>query len=96
MTDRCTRAPNAPWRVIPCPAHRAEAQAAAVAAEMAYLEEQERNPPRDPRDVARSVIGVRAAAWESALTRPITPCSNGEASLIGWPARDDDDDGGAQ
>lgn len=72
----------------PCERHRAEAIAAADAAEQEYRRRAvELGVPM--RQEARMASGVRASAYQRALERPLTPCSDGRPCEIGWPPMDD-------
>jgi hypothetical protein len=66
----------------PCSAHRAEALAAASAAEALYRASRIHLPARD---VARGAQGASQAAYDAALVRPTTPCSDGSPCAVGWP-----------
>lgn len=84
-TTHCTH-------TTPCPAHRAEALAAADAAEAAYRAAREHMPAKA---VAQGAQGARAYAYEAALVRPTSPCSDGEACEVGWPSADSQESGDA-
>lgn len=64
----------------PCERHLAEAVAAADAAELEYC--------RIAVAIGHEALmasGVRASAYQRALERPLTPCSDGRPCEIGWP-----------
>lgn len=89
MTDeidsmRCYHHPR--WgHAVPCPAHAAEARAAADAAEKAMRESCSHVPAKREAMLAG---GARTYAYQHALDMPLTPCSDGGSGL-GWY----DDDG---
>lgn len=81
--DYCYRGPHGP---VPCPWHASIAAEAAEAAAIAYRESRDHLPARD---VARGAGGAATYAWQRALERPLTPCTDGSAGL-GWPSQDEE------
>lgn len=72
----------------PCARHHREAVLAADAAEREYRRSAvEFGVPA--RDAARMAQGVRAHAYQSALERPLTPCTDGRHCEVGWPPREE-------
>jgi hypothetical protein len=67
----------------PCERHRTEAEAAADAAEREYRR-QAVTYGVPARHEAQMASGVRAAAYQRALERPLTPCSDGRDCEVGW------------
>jgi hypothetical protein len=67
----------------PCERHRTEAEAAADAAEREYRR-QAVSMGLPMKHEALMASGVRAGAYQRALERPLTPCSDGRDCEVGW------------
>lgn len=84
--DHCMWGEHGP---VPCSAHAAEAEESARAAGIEACLEADRNGLSN-REMAQRNIGASAYAWQAALERPLTPCTDGSPGL-GWPSYDEDE-----